>query len=162
VVQAHYMAPATVLLVALIVESARHLRVWWRHARFSGRVILWLAVLLCVAQVLPRIARDPRKKTDWSLRRARLLTKLEHEEGRHLVIVHYAPGHHPYHEWVFNRADVDGAKVVWARDKGPEQNRALTEYFKNRHIWLLDADKPGIQLRPYSAPSDAPAGSARN
>jgi hypothetical protein len=37
-----------------------------------------------------------------------------------LVIVKYSTAHSPYHERVYNRADIDASKVVWARDMGRE------------------------------------------
>ncbi len=60
----------------------------------------------------------------------------------------------PHFEWVYNRADIDTAKVIWARDLVPAQNRELVHYFKDRKIWSLDLDrliKPGARLEPYSS-----------
>jgi hypothetical protein len=61
-------------------------------------------------------------------------------------------GQYSYHqEWVYNEADIDNARVVWAREMDPARNRQLLEYFKNRHAWLLDVDddsKPP-HLEPY-------------
>ena len=41
----------------------------------------------------------------------------------------YQPQHDPLQEWVYNNADIDGSKVVWARDMGPEQNEELIRYY---------------------------------
>ena len=58
------------------------------------------------------------------------------------------------HEWVYNAADIDAAKIVWARDMGAAQNQELLNYFHNRHIWLLNGDQPSPRLEPYNlAPS---------
>jgi hypothetical protein len=77
--------------------------------------------------------------------------------GRHLVIVHYAPGHSPHQEWVHNEADIDGAKVVWAHAMGEEPDRELKEYFADRRLWDLYADREPPQLVEEPRGSRAPA-----
>ena len=52
-------------------------------------------------------------------------------------------------EWVYNKADIDGAQVVWAREMDPDHNRKLLDYFKDRHIWLLEPDAEPPMLQPY-------------
>jgi hypothetical protein len=42
---------------------------------------------------------------------------------------------------VYNEAEIDGAKVVWAREMDGTQNRKLLEYFKDRHVWLVEVGK---------------------
>jgi hypothetical protein len=83
--------------------------------------------------------------------RARLLAQLEREPGRHLVIVRYSAAHAPHLEWVHNRADIDGSKVIWARDMGREQNAELLRYFQERRIWLVEADLTPPRLSAYPA-----------
>src|SRR6266478_7959319 len=60
--------------------------------------------------------------------------------GLGLIIVSYGPGHSVHNEWVYNEADIDGAKVVWARDMDVAQNCNLVAYFRNRRTWSLEAD----------------------
>ena len=48
--------------------------------------------------------------------RLKFSSQLAAMPGQHLVIVHYSPQHIPYREWVYNGADIDGSKVVWARE----------------------------------------------
>lgn len=91
-----------------------------------------------------------RNNTSLSSQRATILKQLEQEDGRHLVIVRYAPNHSPHKEWVYNDADIDSAKVVWAREMDPVQNLKLLEHFKDRHVWLLEADAKPPGLIPYS------------
>jgi hypothetical protein len=73
--------------------------------------------------------------------RARIIAQLSAQPGLHLVIVRYRPDHVPVNEWVFNGADIDQSKVVWARDMGPEQNLELIRDFKDRKVWLVEPDE---------------------
>ena len=54
-------------------------------------------------------------------------------------------------EWVYNEADIDGAKVVWAREIDSAQNRKLFDYFKDRHVWLVEVGegRSSPELSPY-------------
>jgi hypothetical protein len=77
-----------------------------------------------------------------------LIERLEHEGGRHLILVRYRPNHNIFIEWVYNRADIDGAAVVWARDMGVEKNRELLDYYRDRKVWLFEPDVDPWKLAP--------------
>jgi hypothetical protein len=78
-----------------------------------------------------------------------VLDKLQHTPGKQLVIVRYQPGHdYSYDEWVFNGADINGSKVVWARDMGT-RNDELLNYFQARKAWLAEPDIRPVTLTPY-------------
>jgi hypothetical protein len=49
---------------------------------------------------------------------------------------------------VYNRADIDGSKIVWARDMGPEKNQELVDYYRGRKFWMAEADR-SVRLEPY-------------
>jgi hypothetical protein len=83
-------------------------------------------------------------------RRNQIGEKLAQIPGRQLVFVHYSPAHNFQDEWVYNDADVDGARIVWARDRGPAENLALQSYYSDRRAWLLDPDERPPKLDPYA------------
>ena len=84
-----------------------------------------------------------------NLDRARILEYLEHQPGEHVVIVRYGANHDfILDEWVYNNADIDGSKVIWARDMG-SQNAELLKYFGTRHAWLVEPDNTPPRLSPY-------------
>jgi hypothetical protein len=67
-----------------------------------------------------------------------------------LVFVHYSPRHIYQYEWVWNEADIDNSRIVYARDLGPEEDQKLIRYYPNRTVWLLEPDEPVPQLSPYA------------
>jgi hypothetical protein len=75
--------------------------------------------------------------------------QLAQQTGKQLVFVRYAPQHH-FQEWIKNEADIDGARIVWAHDLGPQENQKLRRYYPGRKVWLLepDASPPKLTLFP--------------
>ena len=147
----HYAAPITGLVCALVLEAMRHLYLWNRHGRLTGRLIVWAFAIVTIASFAQQLRV---KSPPWDSERARILAQLK--DGRHhLVIVPQGPLHAEYgkrpQEWVYNEADIDRAKVVWAREMDTAQNRKLLQYFKDRSIWLLkvDQDQSSPKLVPY-------------
>ena len=72
------------------------------------------------------------------------------------MIVHYGPRHDVDWEWVYNAADIDQAKVIWARDMGDDKNQELLRYFPGRRVWLLNGDDSPPRLSPYPYPFREP------
>ena len=89
-----------------------------------------------------------------SFGRAALLARLQNMRGRQLVIVHYTPEHDLFDEWVYNDADIENSKVVWARDMGAIGDSKLMSYFKDRYAWRLDPDGQPPKLSPLANSRD--------
>ncbi len=164
----HYAAPMTCGILALVLLAMRHLRSWQWRGKPTGLFITRAVPAVCVLLLALRVAASPLHlplPAQWpgpglptwcapgpsNRERAAMLKKLRHDPGRQLVIVHYKPDHEvSFHEWVYNRADIRSAKVLWARDMGPAQNAELIRYFKDRNVWLVNADDHPPKLLPYS------------
>jgi hypothetical protein len=147
----HYAAPATSLAFLLVVESLRQARLARWRGRPVGQALICAVLLLLLISAIASFAWDGHLgATGWHLERARMLRDLKRGQERHLVIVSYGPKHSPLDEWVYNRADIDAAKVVFAREMGPQADRELLEYFKDRRAWLLKADQLPRRLTPYT------------
>jgi hypothetical protein len=150
----HYFAPATGALYILLVQGLRHLWHWRCGRREIGPASVRAIPILACAMILVRLAAVISHvpiEPPWprgNLARARILRELRQLPGRQLVIVRYGAKHNVNSEWVYNDADIDHAKVVWARDMG-KSNRELGDYFRDRKIWLVEGDSPAPQLLNY-------------
>jgi hypothetical protein len=151
---AHYAAPLTCVLYAVIVQAIRHLRTVRLGRRPVGIALSWAVVLLLAFDTARAVVDrecDPEQWTCWG-DPSRLVLKKRMEEmpGKHLIVVRYAKYHNVHNEWVYNGADIDGAKVLWARELSTEQNAKLFAYFSDRQIWLVEPDKNNSLILPYS------------
>lgn len=152
----HYLAPATVLLYLVIAQCARHLRFWKRRARLGQALVVLIPIVGCaliILRVTAVVAHAPIEPA-WprgNQQRPRIVHQLQQLPGPQLVIVNYGPHHDVDWEWVWNSADIDRSKVVWARDMGAAKNQEVLDYFKDRKVWRLNGDDPVPELKPYEA-----------
>jgi hypothetical protein len=80
-----------------------------------------------------------------NIRRAQVISQLTALGGKHVVLVSYAQNRNLLSDWVYNEADIDGSKVVFAHDLGDLNNRRLFQYYADRQIWLTNIDlSPGV------------------
>ncbi len=147
----HYVAPVTGLLAFLGVTSLRGLASLrlqgWRVGRAGVVLVLLLHAGLWLYATGERIARGP--LASWARDRIDMIASLEARGGKHLVLVRYGPERERNKEWIYNAADIDAASVVWARDLGPEGNRALLEYYPDRSLWMVEVPPYRPLLRAY-------------
>jgi hypothetical protein len=153
---AHYAAPFTCVIVALLVQSIRHLRTITVGGFPLGRWLSRAAFLLLLIETISYPARHQCDPLAWTCQgdpsRTAIQNRLSQQPGKHLIIVRYQPDHNIHDEWVFNGADIDTAKVLWARELDQLQNAKLLAYFKDRTVWLVDPDNDNTKLIPYSPP----------
>ncbi|HYL74310.1 MAG TPA: hypothetical protein VEU96_08885 [Bryobacteraceae bacterium] len=144
----HYSAPIVALLFLRLLHSFSRLPAWTIRGWPAGNILLagllvaWLgqfALGLLVPGQIPQLAHE----------RDQVIRKVEQTPGDHLIVVRYGPGHSVHDEWVYNRADIDGARIVWAREMGPAADRSLLEHFSKRHVWLLTVDGGSPRLVGY-------------
>jgi hypothetical protein len=70
--------------------------------------------------------------------------------GKLLVFVRYSPLHIFQEEWVWNAADIEGARVVWARDLGVDQDQELVRAWPRRQALLFEPDARPMRITPYA------------
>ncbi len=76
--------------------------------------------------------------------------KLAQLPGEHLVLVRYSKSHNSGEEYVYNDADIDRAKTVWAREIPGMDLAPLLKYFQNRDVWLYEPDEDDATVVPYT------------
>lgn len=151
----HYLAPIGCLLILLQVQCLRYVAVWKHHWRPVGSTLI-ATVLLLTALTTTASAASGALPTavaefhQWARARQQILERLQSTPGKHLVLVNYHQNHSVHKEWIYNRADIDGAKVVWARVLEPDKNQQLLDYFKDRTIWIVNGDAASPELQHYS------------
>jgi len=79
--------------------------------------------------------------------------QLDGRAGKVLVFVRYSPRHIFQDEWVYNRAAIDEARIVWARDLGDAENRQLLRYYADRTALVLEPDAQPPNLAAYRPPA---------
>lgn len=112
----HYIAPVAPLLFLLVVEGMRYLATLPRQGHAWARLAVPAILLfhgLGLSLLLVKYATW--QPDGWEWQRARVVEQLENTPGNHLVFVSYGPDHNGHHEWVYNRANINRAKIVWAR-----------------------------------------------
>jgi len=165
----HYLSPFTAVFYALGLQAMRHLRLWIPGDKPVGATLVRLTMTLCVVLGGVRMLAAPLKLAvpEWPVgnwapiwygpdhygtERARIEAQLENLPGPQLAIVRYLPGHGLLNEWVYNHADIDGSKVIWAREGDATSNRELLHYYRNRKAWLVEPDTTPVRVTPYPAP----------
>jgi hypothetical protein len=157
----HYSAPLVCVFYALLLASMQRVRRWRFHGKPTGLAIVRAVPTIAIALLLLKTSAPLLHISDnaapWTWcspwiglkERARIQSQMEQLPGRHLLLVHYGPEHDIMAGWVYNGADIDGSKVVWANDMGPEKNQELIHYFKDRQVWQVDPDEMPARLSPY-------------
>lgn len=156
----YHLGPIVAILFAVIAQGARHVYVLLSRTKPARGLAFALLVPLCVAAVSTmKLEADDLgiQLSYWehgaeAHRDARAYVEdwLSHRPAKQLVIVHYSGKHSPDQEWVYNGADIDHSKVVWAREMDPRSDAELVNYFKDREIWLLNADTIPQRVVPYA------------
>jgi hypothetical protein len=156
----HYAAQVLCATVAIAIYGLRMLRVWKPRGipigLMTSRAIvlvmsIWMLFPLGDKVLNPYLLQiNERKLLADAIDRPRLEAELDRMPGQHLVIVHNRWSHTGSEDWVYNKADIDHAKIVWARDMGPEKNEELVRYFANRRVWLVDQNDGIMRLTAYN------------
>jgi hypothetical protein len=165
---AHYLAPLTAAFYAIGLQCMRHLRVWRPQGKPTGLALVRFSIMIVCLMAVLRIFATPLNlmgpeapSSNWNLswfgpaasfgsERAGFESQLEQRPGKHLVVVRYSPNHEPpFDEWVYNAADIDSSKVVWAREMSSADNQELFNYYRDRDVWLAEPDAMPARLSPY-------------
>jgi hypothetical protein len=133
----HYAAPVMPLILLITIIG------WRRLGKIAGSLCL-IGFLAGIILHFTAPTDPPRfGRADLIAANAPLQT------GRHLIFVKYTPGHLLDDEWVYNVADFQQSKILWAHSFTPIEDAPLIHYFPDRHPWLLVVGKDQLELNPY-------------
>jgi hypothetical protein len=164
----HYIAAVACLFVLMSVAGLERLS----QIRIGGQLVgpdgARIILLLCAGHFLfwyglhawsdPDVVPQMQQYETWDAMnhgdpdgRIAVNLQLDQLPGKQLVFVRYWP-QHQFVEWVHNRADIDSAHVVWARDLGAEEDEKLRRFYPARTAWLLEPDARPPRLTRYPPP----------
>jgi hypothetical protein len=154
--QDHYFGPIAALMAAIHMTSLRRLYALRLGSRRIGRLLV--SFVIVYSFLVPLQGRGLTKLVglaNWTsglvfpYQRNEVRRQLQSMPGSHVVLVRYSANHNVLDEWVYNTADIDSSKVVWAREMSPAQNWRLIQYYRDRTVWLLEADATPPRLQRY-------------
>jgi hypothetical protein len=163
----HYIAAVTCLFVLVAITGLQRMHreaAWILLALCAAHFIFWYGMHVFDAPAVAYETWDEINHRNPE-RRIAINRILKAQPGQQLVIVRYAAQHVFQDEWVYNEADIDAARVVWARDLG-DRNEELLRYYPSRKAWLVEPDFQPPRLTPYppalkevpvQAPGQSPA-----
>jgi hypothetical protein len=163
----HYVAPFTAVFYAIGLQAMRHLRVWNPEGKPVGLAMVRLIVVVCLVMAGLRLWARPLHLapsewpvSDWNCtwygpdnfgaERAQVEARLKQIPGGQLAVVRYRPTHEPLDEWVYNDANIDGSKLIWAREMDASNNVELLNYYRGRKAWLIEPDETPVKVSPYT------------
>jgi hypothetical protein len=162
--QFHYLAGVVCLFVLMAVRGLQVL------PRTAARVLMFLCVAQFAFWYAPHLLEGAGFPLDvlrfdvWDSvnhgnpdRRIQVNRQLAAMPGKLVVIVKYWPQHPFQDEWVYNAADIESSRVIWARDLGDEPNERLRQRYPDRRFLLLEPDARPPALSDYRpAPAAVP------
>jgi hypothetical protein len=172
----HYIAAFTAVFYAIGLQCMRHLRVWHPEGKPVGVAMVRLTVILCFALAGLRLFAGPLNLKvpqypagKWSgmwygpehygTERAQIEAELERLPEKQLVLVRYSAKRDELDQWIYNSADIDHSKVVWASDMDAADNLRLIHYYPDRKVWLVQLDTQPATISPYSIQGELTAAS---
>jgi hypothetical protein len=145
----HYAAAETVLVYLVAACALRALRNAWPGV--DGACLMWGALLVfalpTALQLLSPANRFLLGSSDFLLNAKHMAIEeqLSKQPGEQLVLVRYGPRHPMHEELVYNHADIDGSKIVWARSISAEKDSELIRHYPQREVWMVE-DDAGVTL----------------
>jgi hypothetical protein len=78
-----------------------------------------------------------------------------HRPGQHLIFVRYSRDYDLQNEWVWNGADIDEPRIIWAQQDGPDSIGNVNPYWPDRTIWAVYPDTSPPRLEQVAVKEDS-------
>lgn len=139
----HYLAPALAPGILLMAWTFRNAALAIQGEIKTKHLLIALA-LIGTMMCLRGTGLTPLSEVKEHARhRQAIEQRLSQDPQNHLVLVHYDPYVNPHIEYVFNSAQIDLQKIIWARWHPTAGPRGLFEYYKGRKLWMLRVVRKG-------------------
>lgn len=151
----HYAAPGAALAYILAAATIRAARKSWPGTPMERLFLPWVVLaafaVIALGGLLTANNRFLFGPIDYHLRAewASVNEQLTKIPGDHLVLVNYGPKHEIYQELVYNGADIDHQRIIWARSLAPDSDEKLIEHYALRRIWKL-TENGEVLLKSYA------------
>jgi hypothetical protein len=162
----HYLAAVTCLFILIAIAGLERLsRISLNNLAVGAQAVKIIALLSIAHFVLwygshllenTSVASDLQPFETWDAinhgdphSRVAVNRQLAAISGKLVILVQYSPRHIFQNEWVWNAADIDAARIIWARDLGAAENARLLAYYPHRAFWLLNPDLLPPKLERY-------------
>lgn len=155
----HYLAPITAIIVLALTVALK----LFAESTATGKVYVAALPAACVAVGLYSVAHAPALSSmrdelqlSWhrfshgNVLRAEVEARISSLPDKHLILMRYPPEHDATEEWVYNGADIDGSRIVWAHDLGPEKTRELLAYYPDRRVWMVEPQPGRAHVAGYA------------
>lgn len=146
----HYYAGIHVLCVFLAVHALRAVYLTRPDRRWFFPI---LVVPILAASLLFRVKSDAHLRPfvgRLAYVRRDIQDQFSSDGEKHLIFVRRILPFNFHFIWVHNDADIDAGPLVWAHDRGNEENQKLIGYYQGRRrAWLLVEGDDNPQLLPY-------------
>lgn len=159
----HYSSAVTIAIFVVLLQCLRRVREWGSAGLFLSRSLplaccLSLGIAMAGKLIEPLLSPSATVMTKlWSSQyehwrsREPFVSRLEAEPGKQLVMIRYDPTTHTNdNAWTFNGANLETAKIVWARESSDsDENRRLMSHFSDRKVWLAEPDATPQRIIPF-------------
>lgn len=172
----HYAAPITCCFYVLLVEGFRRLTdLINREGKKSQKNLAYVLIVVLIGSSIayPQLVEPTFAKGGYSSQigssletlkldkattleipkratyfKAAMEKAVETLPGKYIAVVSYASNYSVHDEIVYNKADIENAKLVWAYDLGEEKNAALLDYYNDRKILRVKISGSQIEIIP--------------
>lgn len=171
----HYSAPLTSSLYLILTQVIRLLLITYKNPKnkISATFLLVFLILFSLIYqktsvsewVLPVITPLPVKdlsSTKIVLENTNILSipeyviylkpiieqTVDNSSDNYLIFVSYSTDYSVHDELVFNKADLESAKIIWATDLGEEKNKAFLEYHRDRKVLYIKITPSQMIITP--------------
>jgi hypothetical protein len=168
---AHYAAPLTSCYFLLIAEGMRYFLAS-RKTRLQRKIVIYLLVFLSSFSVMykwwdeitekrapkeiPQVNLNLTEPAEFKIPERMTFLKPVLEEtalkspDNYLILMSYDKTYSVHDEVVYNRADLENAKIIWATDLGPEKNQALLEHYRDRKVLVFYLRGGNFKITPLA------------